>query len=79
MHPVSDDGVLAIKASEWALFAGGLLATVLVIALAAWLFSKASREHGEQLAREEREEREREERRACAEGGDAARDGEGGA
>ncbi len=55
MHPVQDDGVLAIRASEWALFAGGVLATILVIVLAAWLFAKASREHREQLEREERE------------------------
>lgn len=68
MHSVQSDGVLAIKASEWALFAGGVLATILVIILAAWLFAKASREHREQLEREAREERERDERRACAEG-----------
>jgi hypothetical protein len=62
MHPVQDDGVMAIRASEWALFAGGALATVLVLVLAAWLFTKASREHREQIEREEREEREREAR-----------------
>ncbi|MBI1303356.1 MAG: hypothetical protein GC172_06165 [Phycisphaera sp.] len=59
MHPVQDGGVLAIKASEWALFAGGALATVLVLVLAGWLFAKASREHREQLEREKREDEER--------------------
>lgn len=59
MHPVQDDGVMAIRASEWALFAGGALATVLVLVLAAWLFAKASREHREQVEREERERRAR--------------------
>lgn len=59
MHPVQDDGAMAIRASEWALFAGGALATVLVLVLAAWLFAKASREHREQVEREERERRAR--------------------
>ena len=53
--------------TEIALFVGGAIVTVMVLALGIWLFVRASRE---EAAREESERRERESREKR--GGDAA-------
>jgi hypothetical protein len=55
------EGVLDVRMTEIALLVGGGIVTVMVLALAIWLFVRASREERE---REEREAREREEREA---------------
>jgi len=67
------DSVIDIRVAEIALFAGGVVVTLMVVALAIWLFVRASREEREQV---ERDRREAERRRACAEGRDP---GSGGA
>lgn len=47
-----DEGVFDIRATELALFIGGALATLLTLAVAAWLFVRASREERERARRE---------------------------
>jgi ABC-type nickel/cobalt efflux system permease component RcnA len=51
------EGVLDVRMTEIALFVGGAIVTVMVLALGIWLFVRASRE---EAAREESERRERE-------------------
>jgi ABC-type nickel/cobalt efflux system permease component RcnA len=51
------EGVLDVRMTEIALFVGGAVVTVMVLALGIWLFVRASRE---EAAREESERRERE-------------------
>jgi hypothetical protein len=51
------EGVLDVRMTEIALFVGGAVVTVRVLALGIWLFVRASRE---EAAREESERRERE-------------------
>ena len=51
------EGVLDVRMTEIALFVGGAIVTVMVLALGIWLFVRASRE---EVAREESERRERE-------------------
>ncbi len=71
------EGVLDVRMTEIALFVGGAIVTVMVLALGIWLFVRASRE---EAAREESERRERESREAASHeaasrekrGGDAA-------
>lgn len=53
------EGVLDVRMTEIALFVGGGIVTVMVLALAIWLFVRASRE---EQAREESERREAETR-----------------
>ena len=65
MNPSEAEGVLDVRLTEIALFVGGGIVTVMVLALAIWLFVRASREEREQ---EELERRDRERRKACAEG-----------
>jgi hypothetical protein len=50
--PPPDEGVFDIRATELALFIGGALATLLTLAVAAWLFVRASREERERARRE---------------------------
>jgi hypothetical protein len=50
--PPPDEGVFDIRATELALFIGGALATLLTLAVAAWLFVRASREERERALRE---------------------------
>jgi hypothetical protein len=74
VNPSGAEGVLDVRLTEIALFVGGGIVTLMVLALAIWLFVRASREEREQ---EELERRDRERRRTCAEGRDEApRDGE---
>jgi ABC-type nickel/cobalt efflux system permease component RcnA len=61
------EGVLDVRMTEIALFVGGGIVTAMVLALAIWLFVRASREE------REREKHEREER---GEDRDGRRDGE---
>ena len=51
------EGVLDVRMTEIALFVGGAIVTVMVLALGIWLFVRASRE---EAAREESERREHE-------------------
>ncbi len=53
------EGVLDVRMTEIALFVGGAIVTAMVLALAIWLFVRASRE---ERAREESERREAESR-----------------
>jgi ABC-type nickel/cobalt efflux system permease component RcnA len=69
VNPSGAEGVLDVRLTEIALFVGGGIVTLMVLALAIWLFVRASREEREQ---EERERRDRERRRTCAEGRDEA-------
>ena len=62
------DSVIDFRVAELALLAGGAVVTLMVVALAIWLFVRASREEREQV---ERDRREAERRRACAEDRDA--------
>lgn len=54
MSPPSE-GVLDVRMAEIALFVGGAIVTVMVLALGVWLFVRASREEREQVKREEKE------------------------
>ncbi len=60
------EGILDARLTEIALFVGGGIVTVMVLALAIWLFVRASREEREreEFEAREREARERSEREA---------------
>jgi len=62
------EGVLDVRMTEIALFVGGAIVTVMVLALGIWLFVRASRE---EAAREESERRERESHEGEAHEGEA--------
>jgi ABC-type nickel/cobalt efflux system permease component RcnA len=62
------EGVLDVRMTEIALFVGGAVVTVMVLALGIWLFVRASRE---EAAREESERRERESHEGEAHEGEA--------
>ena len=49
------ESVFAARATELALFAGGALISLLVLALAIWLLMRALREHKQQEAQEAQE------------------------
>ena len=48
MNPSEAEGVLDVRLTEIALFVGGGIVTLMVLALAIWLFVRASREEREQ-------------------------------
>jgi hypothetical protein len=56
------EGILDARLTEIALFVGGGIVTVMVLALAIWLFVRASREERERAEFESRERAERESR-----------------
>ena len=57
------ESVFAARATEFALFAGGALISLLVLALAIWLLMRALREHKQQEAQEAQEARDAKEQR----------------
>ena len=57
------ESVFAARATELALFAGGALISLLVLALAIWLLMRALREHKQQEAQEAQEARDAKEQR----------------